>query len=67
LESLLLEAKRLEKKCEWLQVAENYEQVTKLALKKNNYLTAVELHEKIGFCYCKAALQIPTNIVFKNT
>ena len=24
-----------------------------------------ELHEKIGFCYYKAALQASTNIVFK--
>ena len=34
-------------------------------MKENNYLTAAELHEKIGFCYYKAALQAPTNIVFK--
>ena len=26
---------------------------------------AAELHEKIGFCYYKAALQASTNIVFK--
>jgi len=65
LESLLIEAKQLEKKYEWLQATDYYEKAVDLALKKKQPSLAAELLEKIGFCYYKAALQAPTNIVFK--
>jgi len=65
LESLLKKAKKLEKKYEWLQAIDYYEKAVDLVVKTKKGSIVAALHEKIGFCYYKAALQAPTNIVFK--
>ena len=57
-------AKGHEKKYEWLWAIDYYEKAVDLAVKRKLSMAA-ELHEKIGFCYNKAALQASTNIVFK--
>ena len=65
LELILNKAKEFEKKYEWLQAADYYEKAVDLALKKKNLSMTVELYEKIGFCFYKAALQAPSNTIFK--
>jgi len=56
LESLLDKAKKLEKKYEWLQAAKYYRKAADLVAEKE-VMTAADLHEKMGFCYYRAALQ----------
>jgi len=65
LELLLSKAKELEKKYEWLQATEFYEEATGLALKKQDFLKASELQECKGFCFFRAAFQAQTNIEFQ--
>ena len=64
MESLLSEAKKLEKRYEWLQAANHYKQASDF-LRENEFKESAELHEKIGFCHYKAAFQADTNIQFK--
>ena len=64
-ESLLNKAKELEKKYEWLQASEVYRSASGIALNKKEVSKAVEINEKIGFCYFKAAFQANTNSLFK--
>jgi len=64
LESLLDEAQALEKKYEWLQAAEIYEKASGLVLNKKDVLKAVNLNERTGFCYYRAAFQVKTNLDF---
>ena len=63
LESLLEEARNLEKKYEWLQVAEKIGTAVDLVEEKH-YIKATEFLEKMGFCFYKAAMQAPDNTQF---
>jgi hypothetical protein len=63
LESLLSEAEQLEKQYEWLQAAKLY---GKAVILVNNSVGGVEVLEKMGFNYYKAAMKAPTNEEFKN-
>ena len=65
LEPLLDKAKEHEKKYEWLPATDYYKKAVDLALKKKQLSRAAELHEKIGSCYYKGALQAPSTTVFK--
>jgi tetratricopeptide (TPR) repeat protein/KaiC/GvpD/RAD55 family RecA-like ATPase len=64
LETLLEKAKELEKRYEWLDAIDSYEQASSLV--SEGILTAAELRERIGFCFFKAALQADTNDVFRD-
>ncbi len=64
LESLLKKATKQEKKYEWLQAVEYYKQAVDLVAKKDIF-RAADLHEKMGFCYYRAALQAQSNAEFK--
>jgi tetratricopeptide (TPR) repeat protein/KaiC/GvpD/RAD55 family RecA-like ATPase len=64
LETLLEKAKELEKRYEWLDAIDFYEQASSLV--SEGILTAAELRERIGFCFFKAALQADTNDVFRD-
>ena len=65
LESLLKKAKDLEKKYEWLQAAEFYENASSLALKDNDSARALDLIDRIGLCYYRGAFQAQTNTKFR--
>ncbi|MFX0212206.1 MAG: hypothetical protein ACFFDT_39905, partial [Candidatus Hodarchaeota archaeon] len=65
MESLLKKAKELEKKYEWLQATECYRKATDLVLVEKHFLKAADLHDQMGFCFHKAALQAKTNTEFK--
>ena len=62
-ESLLEKAKELEKRYNWLDAIDFYEQASSLVSK--DFLKAAELQERIGFCFIKAADQAETNIEFR--
>jgi KaiC/GvpD/RAD55 family RecA-like ATPase len=66
LESLLEEAKILEKKYEWLQATKSYQKAIELVLKEKNSLKAAELQERLGLCFFKAAMQADTNDLFRD-
>ncbi|TRO54017.1 hypothetical protein E2P63_01760 [Candidatus Bathyarchaeota archaeon] len=57
LESLLNKAKELEKKYEWLQATEFYQNAFDQTSETKDVLKATELQEKLGYCYLRAALQ----------
>ena len=61
LESILDEAKEHEKRYEWPQAVKVYEKASLILQKNNDYTKIVEIHEKIGFCYFRAALQAQNN------
>jgi len=63
LESLLKKAKEQEKKYEWLQAADSYEEASSLV--QQDYEKASELHEQIGYCLLRAAFQAKTNEQFR--
>ncbi|MEJ2241576.1 MAG: ATPase domain-containing protein [Candidatus Bathyarchaeota archaeon] len=56
-ESLLEKAKEMTKRYEWLQAVDYYKKTSILFSKNNNFFKAGEIHEKIAFCYFRAALQ----------
>jgi hypothetical protein len=58
-------AKELEKKYDWLAAADFYHKALSFALRKKDFLKAGEIHARIGFCFCRAALQAETNKDFK--
>jgi len=65
LESLLNKAKEYEKKYEWLQAADCYNEATDLITESEDFSKLSELYEKNGFCFFKAAFQSETNNQFK--
>ena len=65
LESLLDKAKKLEKKYEWLQAAKFYRKAKSIAFNQKDLIKAANLHEKMGFCFYRAAFQAKDNIDFK--
>ena len=64
--SILGKAEELENKYEWLQAAEFYRKAYELARKAKDTLKLAELWAKMGFCYCKAALQADTPEQFQS-
>jgi KaiC/GvpD/RAD55 family RecA-like ATPase/tetratricopeptide (TPR) repeat protein len=64
LEPLLEKAKELEKRYNWLDAADFYEQAYSLV--SEDFLKAAELQEQIGFCFYSAARQADTNGVFSD-
>ena len=60
---LLEKAKELEKRYNWLDAVDFYEQAYSLVSK--DFLKAAELQERIGFCFIKAADQAETNKEFR--
>ena len=66
LESLLIKAKELEHKYEWLQAAKSYKKISELIEKEKHLLKLVALHEQMGFCFYKAALRANNNVEFRN-
>ncbi len=65
LESLLKKAEEQEKKYEWLQASDFYRKAKNLALNQKNLIKVANLHEKMGFCFYRAAFQAQSNIDFK--
>jgi len=65
LELLLNKAKELEKKCQWLQASDFYRKAKRLALDQKDLSKAADFHEKMGFCFYRAAFQAQDNIDFK--
>jgi len=63
LESLLEKAKEHEKKYEWLQAAEVYEEASG-TIKNISYESSAEIYEGKGFCLFKAAFQAQSNDQF---
>jgi tetratricopeptide (TPR) repeat protein/KaiC/GvpD/RAD55 family RecA-like ATPase len=63
LESLLKKAKEKEKKYEWLESADFYEEASSLV--QEDYEKASELRERIGYCFLRAAFQAETNEQFR--
>ena len=63
LEQILNKASQLEKKYEWLQATKYYKKCVDLLL-ENQLNKKIELHDRIGFCYYKAAFQVKTNKEF---
>ena len=61
---LLEKAKELEKRYDWLDAADFYEQAYSLV--SEDFLKAAELQERIGFCFFKAARQADTNDIFRD-
>jgi len=61
---LLEKTKELEKRYNWLDAADFYEQAYSLV--SEDYLTAAELQERIGFCFFRAAWQADTTDIFRN-
>jgi hypothetical protein len=61
LEYLLDEAKEHEKRYEWSQAAKILEKASLIFQKNNDYTKIVEINEKTGFCYFRAALQAQNN------
>jgi KaiC/GvpD/RAD55 family RecA-like ATPase len=57
LESLLEKAKKSEKKNEWLQATEFYQNAFDQTSETKNVLKATELQERLGYCYFRAALK----------
>ena len=64
LQSLLNKAKEFKKNYEWLQAAEYYGKALDLVAEKD-VLKAVDLNERMGFCFYRAAFQAQTNAEFK--
>ena len=64
LESLLKKAKEQEKKYEWLESANFYEEASNLL--QQDYEKASELRERIGYCFLRAAFQAKTNEQFRS-
>ncbi|MGD9131411.1 MAG: ATPase domain-containing protein [Candidatus Bathyarchaeota archaeon] len=64
LEPLLEKAKELEKKYDWLDAVDFYEQASSLV--SEDFMKAAELRERIGFCFFKAAMQADTNDIFRD-
>jgi hypothetical protein len=62
-EPLLDKAKQQEKKYNWLEAADLYEQASSLASK--DLAKAAELRERIGYCFLRAAFQAETNEQFR--
>ncbi|MFC1487804.1 ATPase domain-containing protein [Thermoproteota archaeon] len=58
-------AKEQEKKFEWLQATNSYDEASDLALKEKDSFKAAELQERLGFCFIKAADQADTNKEFR--
>jgi len=65
LESILTKAKEMERKYDWLQAINIYEEALNSSFCKNDVLEAAEFQEKIGFCLYRAAMQAKSNIEFK--
>ena len=61
---LLEKTKELEKRYDWLDAADFYEQAYSLV--SEDFLKAAELQERIGFCFFKAARQADTNDIFRD-
>jgi len=61
---LLEKAKGLEKRYDWLDAADFFEQAYSLV--SEDFLKAAELQERIGFCFFKAARQADTTDIFRN-
>jgi tetratricopeptide (TPR) repeat protein len=54
---VLAQAKEREKKYDWLQAVESYNEARASALKQKNFQKAGEIQERIGFCFQNAAMQ----------
>jgi hypothetical protein len=61
----LNEAYKLEKKYKWLDAAKQYAEAAN-AFVKHDFLKSGELHERIGYCYHRAAYQSETNEEFRD-
>ena len=65
LQSLLYKAEELEEKYDWLQASDFYRKAKSLALNQKDLIKAANLHEKMGFCFHRAAFQAKNNNDFK--
>ena len=63
--SLLKKAKECEKRYDWQQASDFYRKASSLALDQKDLLMAANFHEKMGFCFYRAAFQAQDNIAFK--
>jgi len=63
LEPLLKKAEEQEKKYEWLESADFYDEASGLV--QEDYEKASEIHERIGYCFLRAAFQAETNEQFR--
>ena len=57
-------ARELEKRYEWLDAVDSYEQASSLV--SEDILTLAKIQEQIGFCFFRAALQANTNNIFRD-
>jgi len=64
LESLIEKAKELEKKYDWIQAADFYEEAASKV--QEDSMKTAELREPIGYCFLRAAFQAETNEQFRN-
>jgi hypothetical protein len=64
LEPLLEKAKELEKRYDWFDATDFYEQAYSLV--SEDFLKGAELQERIGFCFFNAAWQAETTDIFRN-
>jgi KaiC/GvpD/RAD55 family RecA-like ATPase len=62
---ILFQAKEREKKYDWLQAVESYNEALNGVLKQKNFQKAGEIQERIGFCFRNAAMQAESREEFR--
>ena len=62
-DSLLKKAKKRERKYDWFAAAEIYKEA--FSLVQEDYEKTSEIHERIGYCFLRAAFQAETNEQFR--
>jgi len=62
---VLAQAKEREKKYDWLQAVESYNEAQTSVLKQKNFQKAGEIQERIGFCFQNAAMQAESREEFR--
>ena len=65
LDLLLDRAKKLEKGYDWLCAADFYKKAAGLTEKMQDSLKAANIHDRIGYCFYRAAQQAETNNEFR--
>lgn len=62
---VLAQAREREKKYDWLQAVESYNEAQTSVLKQKNFQKAGEIQERIGFCFQNAAMQAESREEFR--
>jgi KaiC/GvpD/RAD55 family RecA-like ATPase len=57
---LLIQVKEFEKKYNWITAANSYEVAVAIIQKEKDFLRIIELYERLGFCFYRAAFQAKT-------